>query len=204
MSRQAPYLLCGARLSDANGTEQRGGRREVLTPWRALIEATGLWRLFPRHPHFARFNLHQEPAVEGVVDMPTVSGALMLLPTARWRELGGMDEGLFFHVEDIDLCLRVLKAGGRVLYCGHARVVHHKGSSDVTRCFVAWHKTRGLVCYFFKHFEGPYPRWSLAVTALAGLPGDAFRLWRRWRGARPCAGPTPAGAPPPTSRGGAG
>jgi len=202
--------LCGARLLDPDGREQRGGRRDVLTPWRSVVEATGLWRLFPRHPHFSRFNLHTSPPPAGIVEVPTISGAFMVLPAAAWRRLGGMDERLFLHVEDIDLCLRVLKAGARVLYCADASVIHRQGSSDATRLFVGWHKTRGLVRYFFKHFRGPYPAWSLALiavllwlrfaaVALVGLPADTVRIGRRWLARTTGADPTPAAAPlPPT------
>ena len=88
--------------------------------------------------------------------------------------LGGMDEGMFLHIEDVDLCLRVLKQGGRILYCADAPVFHHQGTSDAARCVVEWHKTRSTVRYFFKHFRGPYPAWSLAVVSAL--------LWLRWLG----------------------
>lgn len=164
--------IAGARLLGSDGGEQRGGRRDVLTPWRCLVEMTGAWRLFPGHPHFLRFNLHETPIGRGVVDVPTISGACMVLPAARWRQLGGMDEAMYLHVEDIDLCLRVLKSGGRVLYCAHAPVHHLGQSSDVSPLFVEWHKTRGLVRYFHKHFTDTYPRWSLW--------GMAALMWGRF------------------------
>lgn len=182
--------LLGGRLLDGTGKEQRGGRRETLTPWRAVVEATRVDRLFPNHPYFRRFNLMDEPAPTGVVEVPAISGAFMIIPRHRFETLGGMDENMFLHIEDVDLCIRVLKAGGRILYCGNVPVYHCGGTSDCSRCFVEWHKARGAVHYFFKHFRGTYPDWALRLVALllwmrfavvvtATLPRDAARLVRR-------------------------
>lgn len=161
LRRRPDAWMAGARLLDEAGREQRGGRRDVLTPWRCLVETLGLWRLFPAHPHFQRFNWHEMEAPRGVAEVPTISGACMVVPARRWRQLGGMDEGFFLHVEDIDLCLRILKAKGKVLYCAGVPATHRGQSSDVWPIFVEWHKTRGMVRYFRKHFTGIYPAWCL-------------------------------------------
>jgi len=164
--------LCGARLCNMDGSEQRGGRREVVTPWRALAEVLRLARLFPNHPHFRRMHMHETPTPEGVVEVATVSGAFMVMPRRLWRELGGFDGRMFLHVEDADLCLRIHKAGGAVLYCGSASVFHHLSTSDVPSLFVEWHKARSGALYFRKHFASAYPNWALTMVIVA--------LWARW------------------------
>ena len=55
--RPRPWML-GGRLMNPDGTEQRGSRREILTPWIAFVEIFHLGRLAPNHPYFKRFNLH--------------------------------------------------------------------------------------------------------------------------------------------------
>lgn len=164
--------LAGGRLLNLDGSEQRGGRRDVLTPWRALAELLRLAKLFPGHPHFRRFNLDQSPPLTGVEAVPTVSGAFMVLPRKRWEALGGMDERMFLHLEDADICLRILNAGGQVLYCGNAPVYHHRSTSDVPRLWVEWHKTLSSGYYFKKHFSAAYPEWALA--------GIRVTLWLRF------------------------
>lgn len=164
--------LCGARLCNMDGSEQRGGRREVATPWRALAEVLRLARLFPNHPHFRRMHMHEIPTPAGVVEVATVSGAFMVMPRCRWRELGGFDARMFLHVEDADLCLRIHKAGGVVLYCGNAPVFHHLSTSDVPTLFIEWHKARSGALYFRKHFASAYPNWALTMVIAA--------LWVRW------------------------
>ena len=43
--------------------------------------------------------------------------------------VGGFDESFFLYEEDVDLCLRVRRAGWRVAYTPAAEVVHHLGRS---------------------------------------------------------------------------
>lgn len=196
--------IAGGHLLDFNGIPQRGGRREVLTPWRLIVEITGLWRLFPGHPYFIRFNRHEDPPLSSTCAVSTISGAFMVMPRSRWLQLGGMDEAMFLHAEDLDLCLRVVKAGGQVVYCPDAVVYHRQGSSDVSPVFVEWHKTRSIIVYFFKHFTGSYPVWSLKI--LAGLLWGRFvavslravgrTLWARCRGGTNAVGSRPAIGPP--------
>jgi len=144
-----PWVL-GPRLLNTDGSEQAGDRRRVLTPWLALVEALGLYRL----PGVQRFNLHQEPLPEGTLAVPVISGACMLLPRDDYWRLGGMDEAFFLHVEDIDFCVRFGAAGGGVYFCPAVAVPHAKGTSEAPVLAVEWHKTRGFFRYFHKHFSG--------------------------------------------------
>lgn len=182
--------LCGGRLLNMDGSEQRGGRREVLTPWRAFVETTHLDRLMPRHPYFRRFHLLNAPAPTEVTAVPVISGAFMVIPRDKFHTLGGMDERMFLHIEDIDLCLRVLLVGGKVLYCGNAPVLHKKSTSDSFRTFVEWQKTKSTIYYFFKHFSKYYPNTILQVTRIilivrfiilltTTIPADFVRLTQR-------------------------
>lgn len=182
--------LVGGHLQHPDGREQRGGRREVLTPWRAFIEVSRLDRIFPNHPYFARLNNYEDEPVHEAVPVPTVSGAFMMISRAHYERLGGMDDNMFLHFDDVDLCIRVQQQGGEVWYAGHVPVTHHLSTSDVSRIFVEWHKARSSSYYFIKHFQNSYPRWSLsgislllwlrfALLALRYLPTDLPKSLRR-------------------------
>lgn len=184
--------LCGGRLQHPDGAEQRGGRREILSPWRAFVELSRLDRIFGKHPYFQRLHLHETDEVNQVCDVPTVSGAFMIIPRRLYQRLGGMDDNIFMHFEDADLCIRIGQHKGRVLYCGHIPVCHHLSTSDASRLFVEWHKTRSTSYYFFKHFSVSYPYWSLLfVSAMLWLRllvktptllvRDIPGMLRRWR-----------------------
>lgn len=157
--------LIGGRLLNPDGTEQRGCRRETLTPKLALVEALRLHRLLPKH----RFNFHTDSLPSSTVSVPVISGACMLMPSEHYRAVGGMDNGYFLHVEDIDFCVRVRQRGGEVLFCPHVPLLHHQGSSDGSALFVEWHKARSFIRYFNRHFIGNYPPGFLTLVSLGVL-----------------------------------
>lgn len=45
-----------------------------------------------------------------------VEGSFLLTRNSIWQQLGGLDEGYFMYVEDIDYCKRVLDAGYKTVY----------------------------------------------------------------------------------------
>jgi GT2 family glycosyltransferase len=69
--------------------------------------------------------------------------------------MGGFDEGYFLHVEDVDLCWRVRKSGGIVLFHPGARVVHLGSTSHTSPMKVEFWKGLGLVRYFRKRANNP-------------------------------------------------
>lgn len=176
-----PWLI-GCRIVDEAGREGRGGRRHALTPLRALVEASGLYRLGLGR---WRLNRHREPLPAGTVPMGAVSGAAMALPAADFRLLGGLDEGYFLHVEDLDFCARFAAAGGRIVYAPAVEIVHEGGTSAAPAAFVERHKARGLARYFRLHRTGP--AWDLlAALVVAAAYGRAWlaglRALRRAQG----------------------
>ncbi len=161
---ERPWLM-GARLLEPDGNEQRGSRRATLTPWRAFVEATKLYRLAPRHPYFRRFNLHTDECPSDIVRAPTISGACFITPRADYDAIGGMDERYFLHVEDIDFCLRFAKAGGGVYFNPHVTATHFRHSSRANPVRIEARKTAGLIRYFNTHFSDAYPRPFLWLAA---------------------------------------
>ncbi|PQA88459.1 glycosyltransferase family 2 protein [Hyphococcus luteus] len=170
---ERPWLM-GAKLVGPDGIEQQGSRRRVLTPWRAFVEATKLYRLAPQHPYFQRFNMHTDECPEKMGETPTLSGAVMFLPRGDYEAVGGMDERYFLHVEDVDFCLRFAKAGGKVWFNPHVAVTHYKSSSRANPVKIEARKTAGIIRYFHTHFENAYPKpflWLVdgALWAMFGV-----------------------------------
>jgi GT2 family glycosyltransferase len=75
----------------------------------------------------------------------------------------GFDEGYFLHVEDVDLCWRVRRQGGLVLFQPAAEVIHLGHTSQTSPVRVELHKGLGLARYFRKRSQGP---WERAVAWL--------------------------------------
>ncbi len=178
---KSPAII-GGRVVGKDGREQRGGRRDRLTPWNALVSATGLarWeRLSPalRDPHREKDALPAEPIRVGAV-----SGALMLLRKADYAALGGFDRAFFMHVEDVDLCARAVQAGGDVLFQPLAVGVHAGASSKASSLFIERHKARGFALYFARHARNPLERLGgMAASAVLSMGFIARGLKRDWR-----------------------
>ena len=157
-----PFML-GARILNEDGTDQRGCRRELLTPATAFVEALPWARLFPR----LRLNRHEEPVPTALTPIPAISGAFMFLSRKDFDRGGGFDEGYFLHVEDLDFCFRFRQAGGEIYFAPDVVVTHIGGTSDVTSDFIERHKARSFIRYFHRNFEGRYPLiflWALDIA----------------------------------------
>jgi GT2 family glycosyltransferase len=157
--------MVGGLLTDLDGNEQGGARRSVPTPWRSFVRGFGLNRFAWLAPRLlSDFYLHREPLPAWPVDVEAVSGALALVSRAAFRDAGPWDEGFFLHCEDLDLCIRFRDAGWRVLFVPDAPAVHHRGMCGRARPLaVEWHKHRGMVRFYRKHFRQTYS------TGLFGL-----------------------------------
>ncbi len=162
--------MVGGLLTDEHGREQGGARRSVPTPWRAFVRGFGLSRLAWLAPRtFSDFYLHREPLPASAVDVEAVSGALTLVSRAAFDDAGPWDEGFFLHCEDLDLCLRFRKQGWRVLFEPHAPAIHYRGMCGRSRPLaVEWHKHRGMIRFYRKHFRASYPPGLFGVV-VAGV-----------------------------------
>jgi len=59
------------------------------------------------------------------------SGACFFMRKAIYDELGGLDEDLFAHMEEIDLCWRA-RTKGYSVYCEPASTVYHEGGATLS------------------------------------------------------------------------
>lgn len=63
------------------------------------------------------------------VDVDWASGACLMVRTADYEAVGGLDASFFAHMEEIDLCWRLRRSGRRVVAVGNAAVFHLGGGS---------------------------------------------------------------------------
>lgn len=160
--------MAGCLLLNPDGTEQRGGRRNMPDP------ANSLRRIFHGSAHARRgFDLVGTPLPTETVEVEAISGAFMLVRRAAVVEVGPMDEGYFLHCEDLDWCLRFRQAGWKILFVPDATAVHQKGVSSKSRpLFVLWHKHRGMWRFYQKFYRTQH---SAAFNVLVWLG-----IWARF------------------------
>jgi N-acetylglucosaminyl-diphospho-decaprenol L-rhamnosyltransferase len=166
--RPVPCIV-GGRVLNADRTEQRGARRGEITPLNALMSLSGLAQ---RTPAWRRYEVHWEDEVppDRAASVPTISGACFCMRREDFDFVKGFDEKYFLHVEDVDLCWRVRRAGGLVLFHPKAEVVHLGHTSLTSPIRVEFHKGVGLARYFRKRAVGVTQQvvaWLLSPIVVA-------------------------------------
>ncbi len=100
------------RVVDSDGVEQDSVRRFPTF----ISLARKAWTRERKTDHRATHSGLQYP--------DWVAGMFMLFRSGHYREMGGFDERYFLYYEDVDLCLRVHRAGLRVLYEPAITIIH--------------------------------------------------------------------------------
>ena len=103
-----------------------------------------------------------------------VTGACQMLPRTVFDRLGGFDERLRISFSDVILCLEAWRAGYRVVYTPHARLVHHESftrkrddSVEDMEYFAAYLRRTNFV-------EDPYLHPQLDPNSLVPLVRPPF------------------------------
>ncbi|MGP8216292.1 MAG: glycosyltransferase family 2 protein [Bacteroidia bacterium] len=55
------------------------------------------------------------------------TGACLFIKASVFHEMGGFDEDLFSHQEEIDLCWRMKLKGYKIMFCPNSEVLHYGG-----------------------------------------------------------------------------
>jgi GT2 family glycosyltransferase len=158
--------VVGVRLERPDGSFDHAAKRSFPTPLSALGHFTGVGR----HPA-ARGALaaYRAPGVDaGPVD--AVNGAFMLIRREALDQVGGLDEGYWMYMEDLDLCYRLAEAGWTTFYEPGATVIHHKGgTTGANRALglnCAFH--RGMYRFYRQHYAAERP-WPVNVAVYLGI-----------------------------------
>ena len=150
--------LASCLIVNPDGSEQRGCRRQLPTPWQSLVQVLQLQRVFPNSRHFRSFNLNDTPLPGEPISIEATSGAFMLVRRSALESVGPLDEGYFLHCEDIDWCARFSLAGYQVLFVPTVKITHYQGSCSKQRPIrVEWHKHRGMLRFYRKFYAQRYP-----------------------------------------------
>lgn len=118
------------------------------------------------------------------------SGACMMIRSSWFHKLGGLDEDFFAHMEEIDFCWRLHRAGQRVYYEGASTVYHVGGGtlskSNPRKTYLNFRNGLSLIYNNFSPGElwWKFPLrlaldWVAAITfILSGTLWDGLAVWR--------------------------
>lgn len=178
---QSDDYWCGSgRILNHQGREQAGSRRNLLTPLVAFTESTRLDALIPALKAY-RLNHHCTASPTQPEIVPAISGAFIMIKTARYQQIGGMDEEYFLHVEDLDFCLKIHQAGGKIMHVPDVNIPHFRSTSEVSSLTIERYKTESFIMYFNKHFKrnvvpGLRIMLNAAIYARYGLKATLYWL----------------------------
>lgn len=103
------------------------------------------------------------------------SGAALFIDADCWAEVGGLDEDLFAHMEEIDLCWRLKNRGYKVGICGKARVYHLGGGTLATSSpFKVFLNFRNNLTILLKNKKGFWPGFIFRRLLLDSIAGARF------------------------------
>ncbi len=101
-----------------------------------------------------------------------ISGACMMCKRFVLDEIGGFTIDYFMYSEDMDLCIKVKKAGFLIYYAPEATVVHHGGKSSSMHLqsnFSSVMKCESLAKFFARHHGTWYSRSYRISTAIVAM-----------------------------------
>jgi GT2 family glycosyltransferase len=124
MESHSDVALTSPKLLNADGTLQYSCRTYYNIPI-ILMRRTILGKLFPNH-RIIRNHLMMDWDHADTREVDWVLGGAMMLRREIFSDRQIiMDERFFLYFEDVDLCLRLRKAGWKVMYYPDAVMVHH-------------------------------------------------------------------------------
>ena len=157
LQRMAAFMDChprcglsGCRLFHADGSDAYAARRFQTLPL-ILARRCGLGRLL-RRTVASHFYSEHAPSESWPCDW--LSGCFLMLRREAIDEVGYFDEGYRKYFEDVDMALRMARAGWQVMYHGAASCCHLEGrasknpfSADAwihLRAYLRWLRRGGI------------------------------------------------------------
>ncbi len=163
MENNSSCGIAGCRVLNEDGSLQLACRRNIPDPLDALSKFTGLSRLFPNSRRLSRYNLTYIPA-DMVTPVDAVSGSFLFIRRKVVETIGPMDERFFMYGEDLDWCLRSLKAGYTNYYVPHTSIIHHHGHCSRQRLFRSTvHFHTSMLFFYNKHSPSPWLKPLIAI-----------------------------------------
>ncbi len=158
MDETPDCALGGSRLVGRDGSAQPSSRcfHSVLND---VLVLSGLASRYPKSRFFGRFD-RTWADLEAPASVDWVPGAFCILRPEALRKVGLFDPAFFLYYEEVDLCLRLKRAGFSVWYWPDVTVVHLGGESSRGRTdldfspqasqVVLW-RMRSTLLYYRKH-----------------------------------------------------
>lgn len=141
--------VLGPTMRNSAGDVQLSGRNLPSAKVK-LLKALPLRRM---SEHGSRLEIPTAPIVGGLQDVDYLLSACWLMPKKVVDVVGFLDEKIFYAPEDVDYCVRVHRAGYRVVRCHHASILHEYQRISKKKLLSRMNveHIKGLAYYFSKY-----------------------------------------------------
>ena len=175
--------IAGGQLMNEDGSRQNS-----IAPFPSLT--TELFNKRLLRILFPRRYPGKEREYPAPLDVDSLVGACIIVRRQAIDEVGMLDEGYFFFMEETDWCLRMKKQGWRISFVPQARILHVQGASASVakaetrieyyrsryRFFTQWHGRR----------KTAFLKTGLMLRLAAEVAANSLLLWNkryraRWR-----------------------
>jgi N-acetylglucosaminyl-diphospho-decaprenol L-rhamnosyltransferase len=150
---------CGVsicRIYHPDGSYGYPARR--FPTWRAIAaRRLGLARFFGGE---LRDHLYQDSDTKSSFDCDWISGCFMLVRRDAMGDVGRFDEGYAKYFEDVDMCLRMARAGWQVMFHGQTYCYHYEQRASRRAL------SRDAWCHARSYFRW-LTKWGLSVPSRA-------------------------------------
>jgi len=175
--------LGGGLLVGRDGAWQPSARSFHSVTGDAIV-LSGLAAKFPHSRIFGRFDrTWADPSVPSPVDW--VPGAFSIIRPAALRQTGFFDPAFFLYYEEVDLCLRLRRAGFSIWYWPDVVITHVGGESSrrhtsldfsSTAAQVTLWRMRSTLLYYRKHHgvRARFAFWMERALYAAAMLRNSF------------------------------
>ncbi|MGX5819716.1 glycosyltransferase family 2 protein [Chitinophaga lutea] len=130
---------------------------------------------------------------DDVQDIFWATGAALFIRSECFFEVGGFDPYFFAHMEEVDLCWRLQRAGHRISYCPQSVVYHVGGGSlpqgNPRKLYLNFRNNLIMLCknlHFSEQWIILSQRHALDLLAafkslVSGKPKDMMAIFRAYR-----------------------
>jgi hypothetical protein len=145
--------LCGAKLTFPDGRVQPSGRR-FPSVWAFLMRRLEFMS-FARNSKILRWHEMAEWDRSDTRPVDYVIGACQCIRREAMKNVGLLDEKIYYGPEDVDYCLRMYRNGWKVYYCPFTSIIHYEQRATKKKIFTKLTFMHfKAVLYFFWKYRG--------------------------------------------------
>jgi GT2 family glycosyltransferase len=165
-----------------------GSRQNSIAPFPSL--ATELFNKRLLRILFPRRYPGKEQDYAAPLDVDSLVGACIIVRRQAIEEIGNLDEGYFFFMEETDWCLRMKKQGWRISFVPGARILHLQGASTSmakAEARIEYYRSRyRFFCKWHGRGKTALLKIGLMLRLVAEVAANSLLIWNkryrtRWR-----------------------